>query len=266
MRSQTQITAYVGAYPNGRPAPNLEEVPVSTDSNFSFIFCLAFARDLNRDGNFSPVWDSQITPGYIQQLTSENPNRKFYASLGGGDNFPWQAPSDEGAWVNNAVSSLTNMMSTYSLAGFDIDYENNLDDSFVRCMSQVMSQMAQHCQWSCAPFGATNDIYQRLWTSTSFFLGCYNYQAYADGINDQQGYENVLASVGQSLTVNGTTFGNVGLGIASSTSSPRGLQLPDILTVWENVHATGVSSVAIWCLEDSAENGYAIENAIQGNS
>lgn len=266
MRSQTQITAYVGAQPGGRPAPNLEEVPVSTDSNFTFVFCLAFARDLNRDGNFSPVWDSQITPGYITQLIGENPNRKFYASLGGGDNFPWQAPADEGAWVNNAVSSLTNMMGTYSLTGFDIDYENDLDDSFVRCMSQVMSQMAQHSQWSCAPFGATNGIYQRLWTSTPFFLGNYNYQAYADGINDIQGYQDVLSSVGQSLTVNGTTFGNVGLGIASSTSSPRGLQMPDVLTAWENIHNTGVSSVAIWCLEDSADNGYAIENAIQGNS
>src|ERR1700730_6583832 len=127
MKSDTAILAFVGANPGGRSPPDLSSVPASRDSNFTFYFVLSFARDVSRDGNFVPVWDGSITPDVIVQLQQDNGNRRFVASLGGGDNFPWQAPSDGTAWVNNAVSSLTNMKNLYPLDGFDIDYEQNLD-------------------------------------------------------------------------------------------------------------------------------------------
>lgn len=62
MKSATTIMAYVGANPGSRPPPVLSTVPVSTAENFVFVFALLFARDLNRDGIFTPFWDDSITP------------------------------------------------------------------------------------------------------------------------------------------------------------------------------------------------------------
>ena len=106
MKHETFMMAYTGAYPAGRPTPELRSVLVSGDSNFTFCFALSIARDVNRDGNFQPVWDAVITPDLIAQLQQELPNRTFAASLRGGDNFPWQAPLDEATGLKNAISLL----------------------------------------------------------------------------------------------------------------------------------------------------------------
>jgi hypothetical protein len=59
-------------------------------------------------------------------------------------------------------------------------------------------------------------------------------------------------------------YQQLGLGIASSTSNPRGLQPPDIYTVYENLLALGTSVYAIWCAEDSVltDPPYTIENTL----
>jgi hypothetical protein len=262
------ITAYVGAYPGGRPAPDLAQVPVN--DNVAFVFALAFARDTNRDGVFEPVWDGNITPDFIAALQQENPHRRFMASLGGGDNFPWQPPSDEAAWIDNAVSSLTAMKNTYHLDGFDLNYENGLDDSFVPVMRQVITLMNDSPNWpprfqtffSVTPFAQTLSAYWQIFNTTHTFVHRFNYQAYADSPS-VDGYLNTYAQLAQAnldRTYNG--YAELGLGIASSTSAPRGLQPPDIFTVWDTLHSQGVSNAFIWCLEDSAENNYAIEREL----
>ena len=266
------ISAYVGAYPGGRPAPDLSQVPASTDNAY-FRFLLAFARDTNRDGVFEPVWDPAITPDLIATLKQQGKG-DFWASLGGGDNFPWQPPSDEAAWINNAVSSLQAMKNTYHLGGFDINYENNLDDSFVRCMTTVIRLMNDSPNWaprfqtafSITPFGQTLDAYQQIYQTNHTWIHLLNYQAYAD-TPSVDGYLNTYAQLAQTnLNQNQPGYPELGLGIASSTSAPRGLQPPDIYTVWDTLHSQGVSNAFIWCLEDSAENNYTIERELQRRS
>jgi Glycosyl hydrolases family 18 len=276
MKSDTLIMAYTGAYPGGRAAPDLSRVPVSTDSNFFFTFALAFARDLNRDGVFQPVWDQQITPDLIAVLQRDNGHRRFVASLGG-DNFPWQPPSNENAWIQNAVSSLSAMKNTYHLDGFDLNYEPGIDDSFVRVMSGVIQAMNDYpnfpprfsTNFTLAPFGGTYDTYQQLYTNNTTYIPLFNYQIYAEGIEDQgvQGYLNrytQLAQANPNRDFNG--YREIGLGIASSTQPPRGLQPPDIFTVWDNLHNQGAISAFIWCLEDSVETNYSLESEIQRRS
>jgi hypothetical protein len=272
MKSETLITAYVGAYPGGRAAPDLSRVPVSTDPYVTFAFALSFARDQDRDGVFLPVWDQQITPDLIAALKRDG-GRSFFASLGGGDNFPWVRPSNEQAWIQNAVSSLSSLRNTYHLDGFDINYEQGLDDSFVPVMSQVIRAMNDYpnfpprfsTNFTLAPFGATYNTYQQLYEANTTYIPLFNYQIYAEGIEGQgvQGYLNRYAQLAQAnpnRELNG--YREIGLGIASSTSAPRGLQPPDIFTVWDNLHSQGAASAFIWCLEDSVETNYAIEREL----
>ena len=162
------------------------------------------------------------------------------------------------------------MKNTYNLGGFDINYENNLNDSFVRCMTSVIRLMNDSPNWpprfqtafSLTPFGQTLDAYQQIYQTNHTWIHLLNYQAYADSPS-VDGYLNTYAQLAQTnLNQNQPGYPELGLGIATSTSAPRGLQPPDIFTVWDNLHSQGVSNAFIWCLEDSAENTYAIEREL----
>jgi hypothetical protein len=271
VNSTTFIRAYVGARPGGRAPPDLRGVPVSSDPNFGFTFVLAFARDGNRDGIFTPFWDDSITPTLVAELQQENANRGFAVSLGG-DNWDWQAPADEAGWISNAVSSLLGMKNTYNLSGFDLDYENGIDDSFPRIMGQVIDQLNETptpfgVQFSVAPFGSTYDTYQAIYTNNSSFVPQFNYQIYADGLGDVQSYIDryaVLAQANPQQNDNG--YFQLGFGICTTMGMERGLQPPQIYDAWDAVHSEGVSVCFIWCLEDSFMNGYAVESEIQQRS
>jgi len=252
------MPVYVGAFPGGRPAPDLSTVP-------PLGFNLAFANDAG-GGNFQPQWDPAITPEVIAQLKQQG-DFYFSASLGGDANYaPWVPPSDPAAWVSNATSSLVQLMDTYGLSYLDIDYEggpNGLDDSFVECISQVLINIGSPQSRgiaTIAPFAGTLSAYQALWEQCSTWINTVNYQAYADGIPDVQGYLDLYAGLAQQFY----GYDRLGLGIASSASSPRGLQPPDIYTVYEKLHAQGMGGVAIWCAEDSATSDppFAIENTL----
>lgn len=246
---------------------------MSTDANFTFYFALAFARDGNRDGVFTPYWDDTISPDLIQQLQQENPNRRFIASLGGGDNFPWQAPSDESAWVDNAVASLTAMKNTYHLDGFDIDYEGNTTDpSFVSVLSQLMQKMngfptfppPTSVNFSLAPYGNNLPEYFALYQNNTTYISQFNYQAYADNLGNLQSYVDLYAQLDQENPDQGPTgYSNLGLGIDSNTTNARGLGPPVIFDIWNQLHSQGLGTAVIWSVEDSAKNNFVIEQGIQ---
>lgn len=277
MRSTTKILAYVGANPGRRSPPDLSTVPVSTDSNFTFVFILAFARDLGHDGNFTPFWDTSITPQLIESLQQANPNRRFVASLGG-DNWPWQDPPDVNTWINNAVNSLTRMKNMYHLDGFDLDYEENIDGNFLSVMEQVIQAMNDspnfpprfQTSFSVTPFGKTYGAYQEIFVNETSWIPVFNYQAYADGLTDVQAYLDKYANLASHNPNQGSNgYQEISLGICSTTSPPqdqRGLQPPAIYSVWDGLHSRGAINVVIWCLEDSAETNFAIERTIQAMS
>jgi hypothetical protein len=167
------------------------------------------------------------------------------------------------------------MKNMYNLGGFDIDYEQGLDDSFCRCMSAVMENMNDYpnwppqfqCYFAATPFGQDYDIYQQLFVNNTNYIHVFNYQAYADDIPDVQGYLNKYAQLAQeNPNQENNGYVEIALGICSSTVAPRGLQPPDIFTLWDSLHSQGAANVMIWCLEDSADNGFYIESEIQARS
>ncbi len=260
---------YVGADPGGRPPPDLTTVP-------NVGLYLAFAN-ADGDGNFQPKWDGSITPEVMTQLAQQTGVLNG-VSLGGDANFgPWVPPSDPAGWISNATSSLAQLMESYSLTLLDIDYEggpNGLDDSFVQCMSQVIMNLSLNIPGdpnsggsaftSIAPFGGTLAAYKALFQQSNPWIAVVNYQAYADGIPDVQGYLDLYASLAPQFP---DGYEQLGLGIASSNgqvSITRGLQPPDIYTVYENLYAKGMTAFAIWCAEDSVlcDPPYTIENTL----
>jgi LysM repeat protein len=108
------------------------------------------------------------------------------------------------------------------------------------------------------PFRATNQWYQMLYAKTSQYC-LINYQAYADGLTTVAQYLTLYTNLAQEYG----GYGQLGLGIASSTTAPRGLQPPDIYDVWNSLAGNGVQNVAIWCLEDSYPS-FPIETYILG--
>ncbi|HEY2533319.1 MAG TPA: glycosyl hydrolase family 18 protein [Xanthobacteraceae bacterium] len=263
------LLAYVGAQPNGQPAPDLTTVPIPPDSASTggFRFVLAFAKD-DGTGNFSPGWDPSITPDVVAQLKQNNGSISFWASLGGDANYggTWTAPSDQQAWISNATNSLVNLINTYQLNGLDIDYEAGTDDpTFVSVMSQVLLNVAEqfigdyghsYLDFSYSPFSQTATDYQNLYQAfaSNVFI---TYQAYDGEYSDVPGYMTLYSQLAQAYG-----YGQLGLGICSSTSAPRGLQPPDIYTALSNLQGQGVQVASIFCLEDSANNGYPIERTL----
>lgn len=249
------LLEYVGADPGGTPPPDLTTVP---HSGVSLVFALAFAVD-SGGGNFQPLWDRSLTPRLISHVT-QSTGACFVASLAGANSL-WQDPSDVEGWISNATASLSNLISTYSLAGIDVDYEEGVDSTFTSAIVSVIGNLrAQHPQmWlSIAPFGRTWPVYQGIASSLGATAMTINYQAYGDGLTDQQSYLDLFASLAEFTG----GYGDLLLGIASSTQAPRGLQPPEIYNVLSSLEADGIGGAAVWSAEHSAPSGFTIETNI----
>lgn len=109
---------------------------------------------------------------------------------------------------------------------------------------------------SITPFNATWDIYQALYKEYGDSIDWINYQAYADGL-DKQGYLDLFDRLAET-----TGYEKLVLGIASSTTSPRGLQPPEIYDVLNDLQGRGAGGAMIWCLEHSAPQ-FAIESNVE---
>ncbi len=190
-------TGYDPPFPQGSPcassAIDLTQVPIPSQELPGISLCtfvLAFANDINGDGMFQPQWDTtHFTPEYLAEVTAANPTVNFAVSLGGGT-FPWRSiTGDAQPWINNAVSSITDIVQTYGLVGVDIDYEDGLDDTFVPVMSSFIQQ--GRLVTSLAPFTGTLDTYLNLYDEVkplidwSLFI---NFQAYSMETEDPQSY------------------------------------------------------------------------------
>ncbi|MBV8987043.1 MAG: hypothetical protein JOY58_19310 [Solirubrobacterales bacterium] len=261
------LVEYVGADPGGTPPPDLTTVPRGSD-NFDLTFALAFAVD-SGGGNFQPVWNRSLTPSLISQV-NQSTGASFVASLAGA-NSPWQDPSDVDSWINNATSSLWNLIGTYKLAGIDIDYEHGVDSTFATAISQVINNLygMGSLLVSIAPYRRTWPVYQEVVSNVGPDRLSINYQAYGDGLTDQQSYLALYAELAQfiasvppaNLNPPGGWYG-LALGIDSSTTAPRGLQPPDIYSVLSSLKGNGIHGAFVWCAEYSAASGFPIESDI----
>lgn len=261
------LTEYVGADPDGMPPPDLTTVPGAC-GDLELRFALAFATEQPPgSGNFQPRWDQSLTPGLISQV-QQSTGATFVASLAGARS-PWNDPPDLQGWIDNATSSLWNLIETYGLAGIDVDYEVGVDGTFATAISQVLNNLRgmASLQLSIAPFGRTWPVYQQVVTNVGPTEMLINYQAYGDGLTDQQSYLDLYASLAQfveSVTPPEVSMGgyyDLALGINSSTP-PRGLQPPDIYSVMSSLNGNGIGSAFVWSAEWSAESGFPIESNI----
>lgn len=267
------LTEYVGAYPDGIPAPDLTKFPApGPDVPIDLRFALAFATEQPAgSGNFQPDWDSSLTPGLIAEVR-QNTGATFVVSLAGG-NVSWSDPPDVGAWVAAATSSLWDMMVSYGLSGIDVDYEDGVADSaeFVTAISQVIWNLKGRTalDLSIAPYSQTWPVYQQVVSNvgpTEMFI---NYQAYAEGITEMDQYLNLYAGLAQfveSVTPPELGLGgyyDLGLGIATSTQQPLGAQGQSMLDICSALHGQyGLSNASVWSAEYSAQSGYFIEENV----
>ncbi|KAL5711175.1 hypothetical protein ACHQM5_021664 [Ranunculus cassubicifolius] len=136
---------YIGAEFNN---VKFTDVPINPSVDFHFI--LAFAIDYttssspsSTNGNFNIFWVSDnLSLSQVSSIKNYHPNIKVALSLGGdtvGGQSAYCNPSTIDSWVQNAVSSLTQIIKEYNLDGIDIDYEHfSADhDTFAECIGLI---------------------------------------------------------------------------------------------------------------------------------
>ncbi|KAH9326534.1 hypothetical protein KI387_006712, partial [Taxus chinensis] len=189
---------YIGAEGLG---VKFSDVPIDDDVEFHFI--LSFAIDYTAsahsptptNGKFSVFWDEEnLSPADVLAVKSKHKNVKVAVSLGGDiigeDKTSVQfQPSSVSSWVNNAVSTLSAIITEYHLDGIDIDYEHFDHSSptiFADCVGHLIIQLKQKkliSIASIAPFedeGSVQTHYQALWNKYGRFIDYINFQFYAD--------------------------------------------------------------------------------------
>ncbi|KAK3024477.1 hypothetical protein RJ639_043198 [Escallonia herrerae] len=158
----------------------LSDVPINSEVEFHFI--LAFAIDYTNDnhplptnGKFRVFWETnQLSPAKIASIKDRNPNVKVSVSLAGdsvGNGKALFAPKSINSWVQNAVSSLTSMITHYSLDGIDVEYENYKSDpeTFAECIGQLITSLKKTGTISFASiapyedYGPVQRHYLALW-------------------------------------------------------------------------------------------------------
>ena len=276
MVSIMAYTGYDPPFPQGSPcassAIDLTQVPIPTDGppHILCTFVLAFANDVNGDGNFEPQWNiDHFTPENIAGVKAAIPTVNFAVSLGGA-NASWPGNSDP-AWTRNAVRSITDIMHTYGLAGVDVDYENDLDDTFVPVMSSLMPQI-QPAFWSLAPFTGTLASYLDLYDAAAEVVKpVINFQAYSMETEDSDAYVQQYTDITNDPRVTSHGGAVVGLGIDTNTADPRGMQYPAIADFYFSHMTNGLGTpnglfdlAMVWSIEDSCRNGYVVEETLSG--
>ncbi len=247
------------------------QATVSAFPTLQFIFPLSFAIDSDASGNqqngiFSPYWTTSLDGPSALAFKQQNPNVKLMVSLAGAtqyisDSNPsqpvnWYDPASTTEWVNNAVSSISSLVSTYNLDGVDIDYENFPSGSatFTTCIGQLISSLKSArtiSVASIAPFGNTLPIYKDLFSNYASSIDYVNYQFYADGLNTQSDYVNDFNTVSAS-------FDPTKL-LASVEVNGRGLQGSDFIAAAQQLSIAGIMN---WDVENSKSTNFALEQSV----
>ncbi|CAL4941817.1 unnamed protein product [Urochloa decumbens] len=184
---------YIGAIFNG---VQFSDVPINPNVQFDYI--LAFVIDYTTttqppsptNGQFNIFWqNSVLTPSAVASIKQSNPNARVAVSLGGAtvNSSPviFSITSVD-SWVQNAVSSLTDIIQEYNLDGIDIDYEQFQADPaiFAECIGRLVTTLKNNGVIkfaSIAPFDDSDvqSHYQALWQSHGSVIDYINFQFYA---------------------------------------------------------------------------------------
>ncbi|KAH9326539.1 hypothetical protein KI387_006717, partial [Taxus chinensis] len=184
---------YIGAEFTG---VKFSDLPINANAQFDFI--LSFTIDYTTssphsptNGKFNIFWDSEtLSPNAVQAIKSKHKNVRVALSLGGdsvGKGNVQFMPSSVSSWVDNAVSSLTNIIQQYHLDGIDIDYEHfdySDPNTFSECIGQLITQLKKKnivSFASIAPFDneQVQSHYSALWNKYGHIIDYVNFQFYA---------------------------------------------------------------------------------------
>jgi hypothetical protein len=272
---------YIGAQSTG---VQFSDVPINAFLSFHFI--LSFAIDYTpvnqkptptpTNGVFTPFWDTgNLSPAAVAAIKAAHPNVAVMAGLGGDSvqeivNVVF-TPRSIDSWVANAVSSLTNIINTYSLDGVDVDYEHFADaadvDTFVECIGRLLTELKRrkpNLTTSIAPFEdrdrKVQKYYQPLWRKYSGVIDYVNYQFYGYGANtDVDQYvrfydEQVRNYPGAKVLASFKTGDVTGLispdlGVSAAKELQRQNKLPGLF---------------IWSADSSKKSSYGFKYEIEG--
>eukprot|EP01018_Ginkgo_biloba_P020792 Gb_05578 [translate_table: standard] len=182
----------------GADFKNVKFSDLPINPNVQFHFILAFAIDYTQSGSLSPTngkfnvfWDAQnLSPDDVKAIKTQHKNVKVALSLGGDsvmNAFAQFKASSVSSWVNNAVSSLTEIFQHYHLDGLDIDYEH-FDETqpniFAECIGQLITKLKKKKIISFASIAPYDDEkvqtnYQALWKKYGHLIDFVNFQFYA---------------------------------------------------------------------------------------
>jgi hypothetical protein len=245
------------------------QATVSAFPTVQFIFPLSFAIDADASGNtqngvFSPYWSTSLDGASAQAFKQQNPNVKLMVSLAGfsqfvngnSQNVNWYDPASTTDWVNNAVSSISSLVSTYSLDGVDVDYENfpSGNATFTTCIGQLISNLKSTgiiSVASIAPFGNTSSIYADLFSNYGSSIDYVNYQFYADGLTTLSDYVNDFNAVSAS-------FDPTRL-LASVEVNGPGLQRDIFIAAAQQLSIAGVM---IFDVDKSKSSDFSLERSV----
>ncbi|XXG46787.1 hypothetical protein AAC387_Pa02g1541 [Persea americana] len=262
---------YIGAESD---SVKLTDMPINSDVEVHFI--LAFAIDYangTTNGKFNVFWKTNnLKPADILSIKNKHRNVKVAVSLGGdsvdGHHKAYFNPKSISTWVNNAVSSLTQIIKQYNLDGIDIDYEHfrTGPNTFSLCIGQLISTLKSKgviCFASIAPFddgGPVQSHYLSLWKKYGRQIDYVNFQFYAYdkgiGISQFLSYFDAQASnyKGGKVLASFISGGDGGLGPSNGFFEACN----------ELKKQRKLEGIFVWCADESKEFGFRYEKLSQG--
>lgn len=250
-------------------------MPINSKVEFHFI--LAFAIDYTLDkkpsstnGKFNVFWETNnLGPQEIASIKKSHRNVKVAISLGGdsvtNDQKVIFTAKSINSWLQNAISSITNIIKNYNIDGIDIDYEHFSvsPETFTECKGQLIIQLKKKGTISFASIAPFEDDqvqthYLNLWNKYSDVIDYVNFQFYA--------YEKLSAF--EFIKKYKKQVSNYGGGqvLASFQVKDKGGLKPNdgfFEACNSLIQEENLGGVFIWCADESAENGFEYEKESQ---
>ncbi|GKV08220.1 hypothetical protein SLEP1_g19885 [Rubroshorea leprosula] len=264
---------YIGAEDKG---VTFSDVPIHPEVDFHFI--LSFAIDYTTsssppsptNGDFIAYWDTKnLTPSHVSSIKASHSNVKAAMSLGGdtiNDQYVYFNPESINSWVRNAIHSITEIATQYSLDGIDIDYEHFHADpeTFAECIGRLLFYLKQNkvvSFASIAPYEADSvqPYYLALWRRYSHLIDYVNFQFYAydKGTTISQFLEHFEEQ--SSNYRDGKVLVSFGTGDSGGLSPEHGF----FRACKRLKHQGKLHGIFIWSADDSKKAGFKYEKQSQ---
>lgn len=251
----------------------LSEVPINPKVEFHFI--LAFAIDYTHDikpsnGRFNVFWDTKnLGPKQISSTKQAHSNVKFAVSLGGDSVTDHQKAifraKSISSWLQNAISSLTEMIKFYNIDGIDIDYEHFAasPEVFSECIGRLITTLKKSGTISFASIAPYEDDdiqrhYLALWSKYGDVIDYVNFQFYAyDKLSVPKFIQNYNKQV--------SNYGGGQVLASFQVKNGGGLNPKDgFFEACNTLLKQGkLGGVFLWCADESEGNGFEYEKKSQ---